>query len=348
MRNPLFLTCLGLLLTFNTASADPYTLRFTSTVISDPAPKGVTLGDPLIINIVVDNGGSDQVSETWDAGDILSVNFAAGPRYAINIVSPTLNGTSGTIQTDDAGNVSAVSAKWFVTSPTALIDSNGTAVSSWGIDNIGDVAQTDGVLLKPKHRTGVVANWIALPVPNAGLAPIKMVLEEPVNGGVSNGIANLRGWVVGASPIQRVAFYLDGVYKFDIPAGGDRSGEGDVGDVFPDYPGSDKSGFSMAYGYSNLTAGSHTAKVIAYDSLGNTAEDSSTFTVVRFDNAYIPSFNDVDLTAASCAFQPAGSDPAISDLFTVNGGVFEGQTYDLQFGFNPATQQLDAVNINKR
>ncbi len=345
MKKFLFLASLGFILTINSASADPYTLRFTSTVVSNPAPAGVTLGDPLIINVVVDNGGSSQANQTWDSGDIVSVNFAAGPRYAINILNPTLVSPSGTIQTNAAGDVSAVSADWFDTSSAPVMDSNGTVVSSWGIDNISNVAQTrDGIFLKPKHFTGIVANWIALPLPNTGISPIKINLEEPIKNGVSNGIANLRGWVIGTNPIQRVAFYLDGTYQFDIPSGGDRPL---VGGVFPAYPNANKSGFSMAYGYSNLSAGSHVAKVIAYDSVGNMDEDSSTFTVQAFDNAFIPSFTDVDLTAASCTFQPIGADPSISDVFTINGGVFDGQTYNLRLGFNPATQQLDALNITK-
>lgn len=346
MKKFLFLASLGCLsLTINTASADPYTLRFTSTVTSNPAPAGVTFGDPLIINVIVDNGGDNQINQTWDSANIISVNFAAGPRYAINIPNPTLVTPSGTIQTDALGNVSAVSADWFDSASAPLLDSNGTSVSSWGIDGLSDVARTgDGFFLKPKHRTNVVSNWIALRVPNTGIVPIKINLEEPINKGVSNGIANLRGWVIGTSPIQRVAFYMDGIYQFDIPSGGDRPL---VAGVFPAYPNANKSGFSMAYGYSNLPAGTHVAKVIAYDGLGNIAEDSSSFTIQRFDNAFIPSFTDVDLTAASCAFQPVGSRPEISDLFTINGGVFDGQVYDLQVGFNSATQQLDAVNISK-
>ncbi len=335
--------CVGLavLFTANIAMAEPYALRFTSTVISDPAPADVTLGDPLIINVVVDNGGSSQLSQTWDSDDILSVNFAAGPRYAINIANPTLVGPGGTIQTDHLGNVAAVSADWYDSSATGVIDSRGTTVSSWGIDNISNVARTsDGILLKAKHRTNVAANWIALPVPVTAHPAIEIILEEPKDAGHSNGIANLRGWAVGTSPIQRVAFYVDGVYKHDIPLGGDRP---DIADARSDYPNADKAGFSMAYAYSLLSAGTHIAKVIAYDSLGNTASDTSSFTVHRFDNSYIPSFTDVDLTAASCQFPSS----AISDLFTINGGVFDGQAYNLQFGFNPATQQLDAVNISK-
>ena len=81
-----------------------------------------------------------------------------------------------------------------------------------------------------------------------------LTLEEPQAGGTYTGVSNLRGWAVAESGIDKIELDIDGVYAYDIPMGGSR---GDVGSAYPDFPNASQSGFSMAFNYKALAAGSH-------------------------------------------------------------------------------------------
>mgnify|MGYP003315608919 CR=1 FL=1 len=82
---------------------------------------------------------------------------------------------------------------------------------------------------------------------------LKVSLEEPVKGQVHTGVGNLRGWAVASEGITKVEILVDGVLAFEAPYGAER---GDVGSAFPNVAGSSESGFSLAYNYSGLSAGS--------------------------------------------------------------------------------------------
>ena len=118
-----------------------------------------------------------------------------------------------------------------------------------------------------------------------GIAPavaqstFRLSLEEPVAGEIHGGVGNLRGWAVASEGIEKIEIWIDGAYAFDAPYGGARS---DVGGTFPDVNGSNKSGFSLAYGYGDLAPGSHTISAIAHTVTGETEESAAKFTVVKF------------------------------------------------------------------
>ena len=121
----------------------------------------------------------------------------------------------------------------------------------------------------------------------------RVSLEEPINGQIHMGVGNLRGWAIGEAGIEKVEIWIDDVYAFDVPYGGSR---GDVGNAFPDVPGSGESGYSMAFAYSNLSAGDHTAKAVAYNADGLVAESSASFSIEKFEESFITDPNAVDLT----------------------------------------------------
>ena len=110
---------------------------------------------------------------------------------------------------------------------------------------------------------------------------------------------------------------IDGAYVFNAPYGGNRT---DVGGAFPEIEGSNESGFSLAYNYSNLTAGKHTVTVIAHSSQGETKQSSSTFEVVRFTESFMASPNAVNLDAAQC--DVTGNSISILDA-TVEGSLYD-------------------------
>ena len=163
---------------------------------------------------------------------------------------------------------------------------------------------------------------------------LRVILEEPILEEIHTGVGNLRGWAIADEGIEKVEIYIDGAYSFDAPYGGVRT---DVRDAFPDAEGSENSGFSLAFNYSNLSAGGHTIKAIAYDRLGATKESSAEFTVVRFDSSFISDLNAVDLSEGSCSL--GTDDVSLTDV-TVDGSL-----HDLVMKWRTAEQGFEIVEI---
>lgn len=170
-------------------------------------------------------------------------------------------------------------------------------------------------------------------VSNSG-SGLRVALEEPVQGEPHMGVGNLRGWAVAEKGIDRVEVSIDGAYAFDAPYGGNRA---DVGGAFPDIPASQKSGFSLAYNYSNLSRGEHVISVTAFDSIGNEKTASSTFSVVRFDSSFISSPDAVDLDNATCRVE--GDEISLVDV------LIEGALYDLAAKWRTAEQGFEIIEI---
>ena len=162
----------------------------------------------------------------------------------------------------------------------------------------------------------------------------RAALEEPVSLETHTGVGNLRGWAVSSDGIAKVEIYIDGVYAFDAPYGGNRS---DVGGAFPDVAGSTQSGFSLAFNYSDLSAGTHTISALAYDAAGDTFESAADFEVVRFDSSFIASSDAIDLSQASCA--------VTSDEISVVDALVEGSVQDLKLKWRTAEQGFEIIEI---
>ena len=91
--------------------------------------------------------------------------------------------------------------------------------------------------------SGLLAGLLAI-FSSAVLSETVIVnLEEPNTHGFYTGISNLRGWAVAESGIAAIEIDVDGTYLFNVPMGGAR---GDVAKVYPDFPDSDTSGFSLS------------------------------------------------------------------------------------------------------
>ena len=57
-------------------------------------------------------------------------------------------------------------------------------------------------------RTGCLALLLAAPVLSpAHAADLIINLEEPVDGGISSGVSNIRGWAVASDGIERCLLY---------------------------------------------------------------------------------------------------------------------------------------------
>ena len=195
------------------------------------------------------------------------------------------------------------------------------------------------------HRTSVEAS--SLTQYRASLSPsnpmaaendttgtFRVVLEEPVAGEIHTGVGNLRGWAIASDGIDKIEIWIDGVYSFDVPYGGAR---GDVASAFSDVADSTESGFSMAYTYSNLSAGAHVISAVAYDALGVMKESIAEFEVVKFSEDFISGANAVDLSGGSCT--------ASGDQISVMDALVSGTLYDLVLKWRKAEQGFEIVEI---
>jgi hypothetical protein len=191
------------------------------------------------------------------------------------------------------------------------------------INTLRNLALVAGFLIANAYANSVAASDV-----------FRVMLEEPVSGEIHGGIGNLRGWAVSSEGIEKIEIWIDGAYAFDAPYGGARS---DVGGTFPDVNGSNKSGFSLAYGYGDLTPGSHTISAIAHTVTGETEESAANFTVVKFKKAFISGPDAVDLSGTSCE--------AAGDEVSASNAVIGGDTYDMVLDWRTAEQGFEIVEV---
>ena len=163
---------------------------------------------------------------------------------------------------------------------------------------------------------------------------LRVILEEPVAGETHGGVGNLRGWAVASEGIETIEIWIDGAYAFDAPYGGSR---GDVRAAFPDVNDSDRSGFSLAYAYSTLTAGTHTIAAVARDRAGDSMESVASFNVVKFAESFISDPNAVNLDGAACS--------ASADEFLLTDALVSGTLYDIVLKWRTAEQGFEIVEI---
>ena len=196
--------------------------------------------------------------------------------------------------------------------------------------NYRAIAEVSGLA---RHRASLDSfNLVAADDGTTGT--FRVVLEEPVAGEIHGGIGNLRGWAIASDGIEKVEIWTDGVYSFDVPYGGAR---GDVAGAFPDVANSAESGFSMAYSYSNLSAGAHSISALAYNASGVTHESIAQFEVVKFSEDFISGANAVDLSGGSCT--------ASGDQISLVDALVSGNLYDLVLKWRVAEQGFEIVEI---
>ncbi len=168
---------------------------------------------------------------------------------------------------------------------------------------------------------------------------IEMYLETPAQNETYTGVAFVRGWAVAPSGVEKIELYIDGAYILDVPIGESRTA---VGELYPNYPDSDKSGFNMAYFYSKLDAGTHTAAVRAVDRNGQYKDVFADFNVVRFDtnqsNNFIRDPSIVSLNAATVINN--------NGEISIQGVNVDGAYYNIRIGWNNLLQGLTINSIN--
>jgi hypothetical protein len=113
------------------AQAVPVSFQWSDTVTGASLPAGVSAGDPFTFTIVVDNGGSTTVSQTWTGADFVSASIDVNSGAYMGSAT-TIDVLAGSFQTDAGSNIVAVPTDWEdgVASGT---DNLGNMVLSWFI-----------------------------------------------------------------------------------------------------------------------------------------------------------------------------------------------------------------------
>jgi len=159
-------------------------------------------------------------------------------------------------------------------------------------------------------------------------------LEEPIDGDVHTGIGLVRGWAVANDKITKVEIFIDGSFAFEVPFGGARP---DVEKIFPDVQNSGRSGFAMAYGFSNLEPGSHTFTARIQTAGGKVREAASRFEVDTFHKPYIEPSDGVDTTYAHAELS--------GDEITLREVEIDGRYYDMKIKWRPFSQGFEIIEI---
>ncbi len=126
---------IGFAISTGSAQAAVYDFTFTDQIATATTP-GIAVGDPFVVHLFADNGGSSLVSQTWVVGDTMGFTIDAGTYHA----SYSQVWTGGfDLRTDASGNVSV--ANFYGTEPTS---SNTDNFGSWIADTVfGDGSFTD-------------------------------------------------------------------------------------------------------------------------------------------------------------------------------------------------------------
>lgn len=293
----------------------------------------------------VDFAGVDSVS--WGAlpvDGVMSINHSG----AMAINSPrNFAGATGSVHAaaTPACTLTATPASIAAGGTSTLAASCSPAATSyaWSANTGFGSTVTGGTVSPTATTTYAVTGSNASGMGNTATATVTVTagtqddlivyLEEPINAGTASGVSNIRGWAVSRRPIQRIDLYIDGTLTYTLPYGGSRP---DVGVAFPAYPGSANSGFSMAYAYGVLSAGSHTFLARAVDDAGNVRDSVATFTVVRLPSSFISNPAEVILLGGSTTIVDGNT------LRLANVRV-QGVNYTLTLRWNTATQGFELV-----
>lgn len=178
-------------------------------------------------------------------------------------------------------------------------------------------------------KTLVSATLLACLLNSPLQAEIRLFIESPERDAVSTGIGLISGWAVSDSEIESIEIILDGIDLGAVPYGGSRP---DVGAAFPEFPDSDLSGWAMKWNFGNSEAGTHTLEVIATNRNGETKRATREFETRRFDLAFIPDTEEIDLSGASIEHTGPGE-------IAVFDAELEGRFVDFLLQWNTGSQQ---------
>ncbi|WP_231516909.1 glycoside hydrolase family 25 protein, partial [Sporolactobacillus terrae] len=117
----------------------------------------------------------------------------------------------------------------------------------------------------------------------------KGTIETPSNNSIVQGIANIKGWLISGSYIQKIEIYIDGKMQGQAKYGINRP---DVARVYPEYEMAG-AGFQFDLDTYQLSAGHHVLTVTGVSTSGETTSISRPFYVSKFENGALKKGIDV-------------------------------------------------------
>ncbi len=292
---------------------------FQSGIITDLSVE-ITLGDGVNggywdnVLVQISHAGVDVIlmdlqTDVLEEGSVLDAIFAdGGSDLASATVLGTTTGTFNPLQPLSAFNGLPVQGPWTFTFQDVVL--------------AGDMT--------PLTASALTVETLEFS------SDIELSLEEPADGGVYTGISSVRGWAVGPDGIDRIEFFVDDEYLFDLPYGGSRT---DVGSLFPAFPDSDQSGFAAAFNFNKLTSGMHTFMVRAIAPNDTFNEALSTVTVDKFHSNFIPGDEAMDFSDATITRDRTGMN--VSDI------ILDGVPYMIRIEWDKSKQNVGIVEIEE-
>jgi len=174
----------GLIVSF--ANASPFTFVYEGT-ISNTSISGLSESDPMVISLVLDNGNSSLISQTWNYTAFQSITFTSGS-WSASIDYSTgeeLDYNTGSFATDGTGTLTSVMNAWedeYVSNSNVTGTDDPTTVrwylngaNSIYYSSLGDIALLDVADIR------TAANWSVVPEPSeyaafAGLGMLGLAL----------------------------------------------------------------------------------------------------------------------------------------------------------------------------
>lgn len=173
--------------TSNIANAAEFSVTWNNTITNSPFPYNV--GEAMSVTMVLDNGGTDAVSQTWSSDDLVSVTIQLNNGAITTVFDGSgLDLTTGSFVTDASGVLTAVPSAWgnFTAGMpvTFTNDPLGNTDIRWVINGLNYIYSNFSLGFSREARAAdpasniIAANWsnpVALnpaPTPPTGTAPI--------------------------------------------------------------------------------------------------------------------------------------------------------------------------------
>lgn len=133
-----------------------------------PYVDNVSLGDRFKVVIVMDNGGSTLLNQTWSADNVVSVTFDFNDGAHKTVFDPNggngFSSSIGSFVTDGSGQLTSVPADWGDWSNVNVVSTNSTQTPyEWYLNSANDKYFTNnfafGVGLLIANESSFASNW---------------------------------------------------------------------------------------------------------------------------------------------------------------------------------------------
>jgi hypothetical protein len=202
---------------------------------------------------------------------------------------------------------------------------NGYMFAGWSGDISGPA---DRITITMDGTKSIVANF-SMAVATSFESSLIGNLESPFDGKSVSGVQPIYGWALDGEGISEAELFVDGVYAGRIPYGGIRQ---DIGELLPGYPNARQSGFAWNLDHSRLSPGEHSIEVKVHSRSGRVLDLGARVSVKKFHGQNIEGIT------------PGAA--LMSDVDVTADGLTK--TYDLRFGWSPASQRFRISAIEEK